>query len=107
MMLGTGLMGAGVAAPVTRRIRSPKAVVGAIIKQVMTRLRPAGLGKWGDEAAGWARWAPHWPPARIRLGLHAMLEADKALKSTRISDETGVITDLVLTLRHTRQEAAA
>lgn len=106
-LLGQGLIGAGLAAPVVRRVRNPKAMVGAIITQVLTRLRPAGLGKWGDEAAGWARWAPHWPMDRIRRGLRATLEADKALKSTRISDETGVITDLVLTLRHTRQEAAA
>ncbi len=107
MMLGQGLVGAGVAQPFTRRARGPKAVVDAIVKQVLLRLRPAGLGKWRDEAESWAGWAPKWPAERLRRGLEAMLDADKALKSTRISDETGVITDLVLTLRHTRQEAAA
>jgi hypothetical protein len=48
----------------------------------------------------------HWPAARLRSALLAALEADQALKSTTISNEQGVLTDLVLRIGIRSAEAA-
>jgi hypothetical protein len=47
-----------------------------------------------------------WPARRIGTALRAALEADQALKSTTISDERGVLTDLVLRIGVRSAEAA-
>ncbi|MDH5283676.1 MAG: hypothetical protein OEW80_07315, partial [Gemmatimonadota bacterium] len=64
----------------------------------LTQLRPFGLGNWRTATRNWSRWAESWPAPRIRAATRAALEADMALKGTRVSDERGVITDLVLRL---------
>jgi hypothetical protein len=43
----------------------------------------------------------------VRAALRAALEADQALKSTTLSDERGVLTDLVLRLGLRAAEEAA
>ena len=73
----------------------------------LLRIRPFGLPEWRAEAEKWARWAPLWPDLRVRDGLRAALAADRALKNTRISDERGVVTDLVLRLTEHRWGEAA
>lgn len=103
MMLGTSLIGTGLA---RREARGGRGDSRAVIR-MLQRIKPAGIGKWGDEAANWVRWAPHWPAPRVRSGLRAALDADMAIKSTRITNEAGVITDLVLALEQSRREAAA
>jgi hypothetical protein len=74
--------------------------------QLQKRLRHFGLLSWGEEARRWARWAPDWPSGRIRAALRAAVAADTALKSTTISDERGVLTDLVLRIGVPAVEAA-
>ncbi len=66
--------------------------------QTLMQTRPFGISDWKKEPECWARVAPNWPAGRLRLALRAALAADQALKETRISDERGVLTDLVLTL---------
>ncbi len=61
-------------------------------------LRPFGIGDWKLAARHWSRWAETWSGARLRAALRATLEADAALKGTRVSDETGVVLGLVLRL---------
>jgi DNA polymerase III delta subunit len=46
-----------------------------------------------------------WPERRLRSGLASALAADVALKSTTISDETGIITDLLFSLAITPTRA--
>ena len=48
-----------------------------------------------------------WPLLRLREAIAAALDADIALKNTTISDESGILTDLVLTLGATRAKQVA
>jgi hypothetical protein len=66
----------------------------------------AAVGPWGDTVARWTSCAAAWPTPRIRAAVRAALIADQALKSTTISDERGILTDLVLAIAYARQEAA-
>ena len=68
--------------------------------------RPWGLAPWGEETANWARWAEQWPAPRLRRALEAALAADIALKSTNLTDERGVLADLVMTLTVGEKAAA-
>lgn len=96
-MLGTGLAGLGVArARYDRGDRGGTLISG--IFQSLKLARPFGISNWNEETKLWARLAADWPLPRIRAALRATLAADQALKETRISDERGVLTDLVLTL---------
>jgi DNA polymerase III delta subunit len=64
----------------------------------LRQVRPFGIGNWRTTTGNWSRWAEGWSGPRLRGAIRAALEADMALKETRISDEAGVITDLVLRL---------
>jgi DNA polymerase-3 subunit delta len=104
-LLGTSLVGVGLArSHYDRRVRG-----GQLERLVLDRLRQLrifGLPDWKSESGRWARWAAAWPAGRVRDGLRAARQADQALKNTVISDERGVLTDLVLRLAVARSEAA-
>jgi len=104
-LLGTTLVGVGLArSHFDHRVRG-----GALERLVFDRLRQLrlfGLPDWKAESARWARWAAEWPGARVRQGLRAARDADQALKNTTISDERGILTDLVLRLTVGRAAAA-
>lgn len=104
-LLGTTLVGVGIArSHYDRRLRG-RALDDAVF-EVIRRHRVFGLLSWGEEKARWVRWASRWPAARLREALRATLAADRALKGTTISDERGILTDLVLRLATARSEAA-
>jgi hypothetical protein len=69
-------------------------------------MRPSGLLGYKSEAAAWGRVVTRWPADRIRAALRASAEEDQALKSTTISSERGVLTDLLLRLGIQTAEAA-
>jgi hypothetical protein len=50
---------------------------------------------------------PRWTQPRLQAAIAATLAADIALKGITISDETGIMTDLVLTLATTASRRAA
>jgi len=104
-LLGTSLIGVGLArSHYDRRVRA-----GQLERLVFDRLRQLrifGLPDWKAESARWARWAAAWPGERVRSGLRAARDADQALKNTTVSDELGILTDLVLRLAMERREAA-
>jgi DNA polymerase-3 subunit delta len=104
-LLGTSLSGVGLArSHFDRGVRG-----GSLERLVLERLRQLrlfGLPDWKVESTRWARWAGRWPAARVREGLRAARDADVALKSTTISNERGILVDLVLRLGARRQEAA-
>jgi hypothetical protein len=77
----------------------------AVFKALL-RNRPGGLLGYKEEIARWTSVVMRWPAARLRLALKAALEADQALKNTTVSDERGVLTDLVLRLGVRASEAA-
>jgi DNA polymerase-3 subunit delta len=104
-LLGTSLAGVGLArSHYDRRVRG--ASLQQLVFEKLRQLRLFGLPDWKAESARWARWAAAWPPARIREALRAARDADQAIKSTTISDERGILTDLVLRLTVRRVEAA-
>jgi DNA polymerase III subunit delta len=104
-LLGTTLVGLGLTRThFDRRLRGSTLVDAAF--KALLKARVFGLLSYKDEAARWARWAPSWPSARIRTGLAAALAADRALKSTTVSEDRAIVADLVMQLAMARQEAA-
>jgi len=104
MSLGTALVGVRVA----RALLDAGTPAGRLRGEVFERLkaaRPAGLRRWGDEAATWADAARAWPAAELDRAIAAAAEADRRLKSTTISDERGVLITMLLTLVSSRVAA--
>jgi DNA polymerase III subunit delta len=95
--LGTGLVGLRLA-----RAHYDKGSRGGALERLLIsrfrQIRPFGLGDWKQVAGDWSRWVETWPGARLSAALRTTLEADMALKGTRVRDESGVLTDLVLRL---------
>jgi DNA polymerase-3 subunit delta len=104
-LLGTTLIGVGLArSHYDRGVRA-----GTLQQRMFERIRTFrlfGLPVWKAESGRWARWAGAWPAGRVRAGLGAARDADLALKSTTVSDERGILTDLVLRLTVAQAEAA-
>jgi DNA polymerase III subunit delta len=100
--LGTSLIGLKLA-----RAHYDKGSRGGALERVLMdrfrQVRPFGLRDWKLLAKNWSRWSESWPTARLAAGIRATLESDTALKGTRISDEAGVMTGLVLQLAARRQ----
>ncbi len=103
--LGIGLIGIGIARSLYDKGARGSRLEDAILKALL-RSRPRDVN-YKTEAALWSAVAPDWPVGRVRSALQAALEADQALKSTTLSDERGVLTDLVLRIGVRTAEAAA
>ena len=104
-MTGTTLVGVGIArSHYDRRVRG-RALDDAVFETIR-RHRVFGLLSWSEEKSRWVRWAADWTPARVTAGLRAALAADQALKGTTISDELGILTDMVLRMAPLRRAAA-
>ena len=95
--LGTLLLLLGLAADARAR-RVPAAGLGNVIFGALKAARPGGLGPWGQVVDRVKGAASRWPPMRVEAALHAALDADRALKGTRVGDEEAVLADLVLRL---------
>lgn len=99
--LGSALIGVRMA-----RSHYDKGSRGGALERVLfdrlRQVRPFGLGDWKLATRNWSRWAEAWSAARLRFAIRATLEADMALKGTRVSDEAGVVVGLVLVLAHSR-----
>ena len=103
--LGTALVGLGIARAHYDRGLRARALEAAVLKSLLS-VRPFGLLGYKEEAGRWSRWAPAWPHRRIRAALRAARDADIALKNTTVSDERGLLTDLVLRIGIPPAEAA-
>ncbi len=79
-----------------RRLRG-NAIADAVKRQLLFPLR-LRVGSYDPFSRLIAQVVGDWTEARIRAALRAALDADIALKSSTISDENGIMTDLVLTL---------
>ena len=94
-LLGTALVAtAATRAHYDRKVRG-RALNTAVWTMVKTA-RPAGLGQWGEEVENFCRWAERWTQPRLRAALKATLDADRSSKSTTITDDTGIVQELVL-----------
>ena len=93
--LGTSLLGLALARSLYDKGFKGGALDDALFKALL-RNRPNGLLGYKVEIAKWTGVVSRWPAARLRIAIKATLEADQALKNTSISDERGVLTDLIL-----------
>jgi DNA polymerase III delta subunit len=86
---------------------APGARLESLLLAHLKRVRPYGVGNWEAAAARWARWAERWSAAELSQALRLALGADRALKSTTLTDERGLVEQLVLTLAVLPQQVAA
>ncbi len=103
-LLGSTLVGVGLGRTLYDQRKRGRALESALFNAI----RKARL--WGidykETARLWSQWADRWPAPRIREALRHTRWADEALKSTTISTELGILTDLVLRLHHREKVAA-
>ena len=94
-LLGSTLIGVGITRAAWEKGQRGQALEKAAFA-AMSAARPGGLRTWSMEAAQWAEWAPRWPAPRISAALAAALDADRALKSTTVSSEQAILSDLIM-----------
>lgn len=104
-LLGTSVVGIGLARSLHDRGTRGGALVGAI-KQTLFRARPSTKMSYDQAAATWSRLASSWPPRRIESALACLRRADERCKSTTVSDEQAILFDLVMELTLPWQAAA-
>ncbi len=109
--LGTALVGTALAraeldrdAPRGGGPRSDR--LEAVLLSHLRAARPYGLGSWEQTALRWARWAELWTADELRHSLRLATDADRALKSSTLTDETGILEQLVLSWGVRAREAA-
>lgn len=95
--LGTGLIGVRIA---RRRLDAGGGDRQArdAIFNALRAARPAGLRSWKEESAAWARAASNWTRRELTHAIRAAYDCDRALKSTTVSDEIGVLSHMVLNM---------
>ena len=103
--LGTAVLGTALArAELDRGTTSPR--LESVVVSAVRAARPWGVGNWQDTASRWARWATLWSAAELRGALRLALTADRALKSSTVTDERGILMQLVLAWGVPAREAA-
>jgi DNA polymerase-3 subunit delta len=102
-LLGTHLVGTALAR--AERERGTGRLEDAVLRHLLAA-RPYGLRGYKDEAARWARWSELWTALELSAALRAALAADRALKGTTVSDDRGIVMQLVLGFAAPRREAA-
>lgn len=105
-LVGTTLSGVRLARAHRDRGVKGGALEGAIFRSLLAA-RPFGLPEWKAEAAKWARWSERWPESRLGAALRVALATDQALKSTTLSDEEALLSELVMRLGLSRAERVA
>src|SRR5438445_625545 len=105
MALGTALLGTALGRAELDRGTPPGRLAAALLGQLRAA-RPFGLGSWEQTAARWASWATHWSAASLRAAPPLPLDADRALRSSTLTDERGILVQLVLALGVLQREAA-
>lgn len=103
MAVGTALVGTRLARETAAGGAKGRRLEDAVF-QAIRRARPAGLGSWKDAATAWANWVTHWSDQELVAATARALDADRALKSSVVSDERAILRHFVLASR--RQEAA-
>jgi DNA polymerase-3 subunit delta len=104
-LLGTHLVGTAVARAERDRGISEARLPDAVFRQLLAA-RPYGLRGYKEEAANWSSWSAHWTGGELRRALRAALAADTALKTATITDDRGIVMQLVLGFAATKREAA-
>ncbi len=104
-LLGTHLVGTALAR--AERDRGvPAARLPDTIYRHLQSVRPYGMRSYKEEAARWTAWSGFWTARELGRALRAALAADNALKTATVSDDRGIVTQLVLGFAVTKREAA-
>ena len=98
--LGSALIGVQLARSKYDRGRQGGSLESDLISSLRA-VRPFGISDWKAATKLWSRAAARWPAPRLRLAVRALVQADMALKGTRIAEDAGTMTDLVLRLGDT------
>jgi DNA polymerase III subunit delta len=104
-LLGTHLVGTALARAERDRGVLPARLPDTIYRQ-MQSVRPYGMRSYKEEAARWSAWSGLWTARELGRALRAALAADNALKTATVSDDRGIVTQLVLGFAATKREAA-
>lgn len=104
-LLGTHLVGTALARAERDKPGGGARVEDAVFRQLLAA-RPHGLRGYREEAARWTKWSGQWTAAELARALRAALMADRALKTTTVSDDRGIVTELVLGFAVMKKEAA-
>lgn len=104
-LLGTHLVGTAVARAERDRGANAARLPDIVFRQLLAA-RPYGLRGYKEEAAHWSRWSELWTAAELSQALRAALAADTALKTATVSDDRGIVTQLVLGFAQMNREAA-
>ncbi len=102
--LGQALIGTALARAHRDDGKRGRALESAVF-DTLRQLRLWGLD-YRTAASQWSRWSEDWTMPRLRRAIQAAIETDMALKATTLSDETGIVADLVMRLATPMQEAA-
>jgi DNA polymerase-3 subunit delta len=94
-LLGTTLVGVRVTRALMDQDGHGSRLERAVFEAIRSA-RPPGLRNWREEARAWATMARQWSPAALDTALHAVYDADRQLKSTTISNDHGILTDMLL-----------
>ncbi|HLZ46634.1 MAG TPA: DNA polymerase III subunit delta [Gemmatimonadales bacterium] len=104
-LLGTHLVGTALARAERDRGINVARLPDTLYRQIQA-VRPYGLRSYKEEAARWAAWSALWTATELGNALRAALAADNALKTATLSDDRGIVTQLVLGFAKLQQEAA-
>src|SRR5437899_2888302 len=104
-LLGTHLVGTALARSERDR-GTPVARLPDSLYRHMQSVRPYGMRSYKEEAARWTAWSGVWTGRELGRALRAALAADNALKTATVSDDRGIVTQLVLGFAATKREAA-
>jgi len=104
-LLGTHLVGTALARSERDRGLPLARLPDALYRQIQS-VRPYGLRSYKEEAARWTAWSGLWSARELGHALRAALAADNALKTATVSDDRGILTQLVLGFAATKREAA-
>jgi DNA polymerase-3 subunit delta len=94
-LLGTHLVGTALARSERDRGVHAARLPDTIYRQ-MQSVRPYGMRSYKEEAARWTAWSALWTARELGRALRAALAADNALKTATVSDDRGIVTQLVL-----------
>src|SRR6266436_7804831 len=104
-LLGTHLVGTALARSERDRGTHAARLPDTIYRQ-MQSVRPYGMRSYKEEAARWSAWSGLWSARELGHALRAALAADNALKTATLSDDRGILTQLVLGFATTKRAAA-
>ncbi len=94
MLLGTELQGVRLASTLSTHAKGRN--IQSALFQAIRQARPVGLGDWRATAARWAAVAPRWTALELDRSVRAALAADQALKSTTVTGDRGILTQMLL-----------